>query len=447
MKEESGEKLPRPGGDPEEERKDFARRIKSLREQANMSQEACGELIGVHKSTICNYEHERSPRVPPYKYLTRLLEQARNRSNITPDVLHATHRAYEHLLRRLAESSHNAVHQRMWEEFCRTRQRDELVTEIETAHEELRHVMGERERYRQGLRDGEAPDPARERQQDERIRQLELRRQDLCARRDAVTARLDALDAAEPTPTPPADDTPPPVAGPRPASVGALPPGDTPTKIAGKRRNATTVVVAGAVVALALGAYLIHRVTEPAGTTAGENVPPDSTPTIVSAPSPTVVDDPSPTTEATPTETEETPDPRPEPSGTSGSALAVPEEEGYLVTWNADFSAPYGSFSLDRAGDPSSLGNEVRVQSNSGVDPYITPGDSDVALGIVPDDDPIPGPSACAEIAAKQQVFRDELATGNRYCVKAGDTIGHFEVVNVKRTGEMNIYLVRWQPS
>ncbi|MDH2393867.1 helix-turn-helix domain-containing protein [Streptomyces sp. HNM0663] len=462
MTEHHDENLPQPARSLEEERREFARRLADLRSQTGMSLQECAELLNVNKTTIRNYELDEDPRVPPLEYLTLLIQEAQNRTNVTPDVLHDTHRAYGHLLQRLAQSGSDAVHHRMWTVFDLTQQREELIAKLGSVHHQMQGLITERDRYRQTVHDGHAPDPAQEQHLEEQLRQLELRRADLCARRDGLTAQLDALGASQAQPAPRPNATPAPpspvpdlgVVTPQPPSAAALPPGTAPQAPKKKSHTTTKVVAAAAIVALALGGFLIYRITEPDTTTAstGGNpgkpqapASPPATPTPQNTPSPTS----QPTTDTTPTTDPDDPETAPESPTTPASAPPPPEEDGYLVTWNAEYSSTSGSFTIDRTGDPNSFVgvNDLDVQSNSGVDPYITPGHRNVSLGVVPSGDPIPGPSACSDIATKQQIFRHELAAGNRYCVKANDTIGHFEVVNVKRTGEMNIFLIRWQPS
>ncbi|MFJ4013966.1 helix-turn-helix domain-containing protein [Streptomyces sp. NPDC090026] len=456
--EPNGENLPQPPRSLDEERRDFAHRLKDLRTQTGMSQQECADLINVNKSTISNYERDENPNLPPLEYPALLIQEARRRSNLTPDVLHDAHRTYGHLLKRLAESGSNALYQQMWSVFNLTEQREELVAEIGTVHHQLQGVMAERDRYRQAVHDGQAPDPAQEQRLEERIQQLELRRTALVSQRDGITAQLDALNAsqAQPVPHPNAAPTPPPAAPdlgvvpPQHPLVAALPSGN-PGTVAAKNRTVTKIVTAVAVVALALGGFLIYRVTEPDATTASPGSSPEEPSPSSQPTTPTPLNTPSPTPEITPvtdpTDTENDPE-QPAPNT---SAPLPPEEDGYLVTWNAEHKTTNGLITIDLKDEPRArLGtdNDLYIQSNDGVDPYITPGQArSVSLGVVPSGDPIPGPSECSEIARNQLISRHKLASGNRYCVKAGETIGHFEVINVKRTGELSIFLIRWQPS
>ncbi|MDH2390649.1 hypothetical protein QCN29_18010 [Streptomyces sp. HNM0663] len=322
-------------------------------------------------------------------------------------------------------------------------------------HHQLQGLIAERDRYRQAVSAGQAPDPAQEQRIEEQLGQLEHRRADLTTRRDEITTQLDAMHtvADQPALRP---DAPPPspspssglgVADPQHLPPAALPPGDTPAETGRKNRTVTKVVAAFAVVALGLGGFFIYRITEPDTTNTskaptGQGNSPEASPSqTATTPSgqPTATNTPTtdPAQAGTPPETP-----------TAPSSVTPPEEDGYVVTWNAQHSATGDGFTIDTEGEPRSfISNDITIQSNSGVAPYIAPEEENVSIGTVPSDADIPGPSECEKIATTQRLSRHTLAAGNHYCAKAGPTIGYFEVVSVKESGEMSIYLIRWQPS
>ncbi|MFJ4013828.1 hypothetical protein [Streptomyces sp. NPDC090026] len=441
---------------PREAATEFASRLRALREQTGIGPENFAALLGTAPAEVLSYEQEEGPRVPSMAYVDALLHQVGQRTDVLPDVLADTRRAYGHLLRLMNDDvqgeSTAHLYRQMLSVYQLTTKLEQTSAERNAARDQLRPLQEELRHLR------EVPEPSEEEQS--RIQELEcateaLEQQsaDLGRRRAEILAELDALRSQAGPPgaeTLPAPYQAPPVPPPAqlPSAGGGAPPG--------RRRSLLLPLgLLGGVVILLLGGFAIYQVTTPAASTAdGKSTEStNAAPTKVGATTSATPDDPEPTaTEESPTPTPDgsasnPTEPEPTESVPSGStAPEPPSDPGYITTWNDAYSVTGGGYFND-LGNPRQCGGrcDVWITDNSGVDPFISPGDGR-SLGLIEPDADIPGPVACQDAAKSQVIQRKVLKEGQRYCLTDNTAVVYFEVVNFSRSGDMSGFLIRWHP-
>ncbi|WP_333766876.1 NPCBM/NEW2 domain-containing protein [Streptomyces sp. IBSBF 2435] len=288
------------------ERRGLAGRLKMLRQATKKSQREFADILGVDHSTVSVYE-KPDGRVPDLEYIDGFLAEVASRSDVTADVLKDTRDSYGRLLRLLCDQPHERGRTHNYRQLLRvyelTVEREALTAELAQVREQQRDVEEELTRLRQDSSAGTSADPEREQQLRETAATLQQRRGVLIHRRDTVVSDLDAYHAQlrqSRIPAPPS--SPPTIPNNGGWTVGAprqrsLPP--SPSRNTRPHATATTIV-AGALVVLLLGGWLIYRTTSPS--------PSHDTADQQPAPSPTVTASrtrsPSPYPSLTPTSAE-----------------------------------------------------------------------------------------------------------------------------------------------
>ncbi|NJP44784.1 NPCBM/NEW2 domain-containing protein [Actinacidiphila epipremni] len=251
------------------ERRGLAERLKMLRQATQKSQREFADILGVDHSTVSVYE-KPDGRVPDLEYIDGFLAEVAGRTDVTADVLKDTRDSYGRLLRLLCDQPHERGRTHNYRQLLRvyelTVEREALTAELAQVREQQRDVEEELTRLQQDSSAGTSADPEREQQLRETAAALQQRRGVLIHRRDTVVSDLDAYHAQLRQSRIPAPPNSPPtipnnggrtVGPPQQRSLPPSPPRNT------RPHAPTTAIVAGALVVLLLGGWLIYRTTSP----------------------------------------------------------------------------------------------------------------------------------------------------------------------------------------